>query len=232
MRSDYELFEAENKVFKLLESSDRWHLPEYVSTLVQMLQVESYAMRLQLVDMLGEIKGKEAAVALAERAIFDTSPDVRSAAIEALRKCSSGNFRDRLLEGFRYPWPATAVYTAQALVALDDQESVKSLVALLDKPDPSAPFVDGKGKWSKRELVRVNHLRNCVLCHAPSRRGTDLVRGLVPTPGKPIPVAYYHSNRSESAPSRASLCSIICRKAESPEARSGLPHVSALRIAL
>jgi hypothetical protein len=79
------------------------------------------------------------------------------------------------------------------LVALDDQESVPSLVALLDKPNPNTPFVNPEGKWSKRELVRVNHMRNCVLCHAPSRSSMDLVRGLVPTPGKPIPVAYYQS---------------------------------------
>jgi hypothetical protein len=37
------------------------------------------------------------------------------------------------------------------------------------------------------EVVRINHLRNCVLCHSPSFSPSDLVRGAVPTPGKPLP---------------------------------------------
>ncbi len=42
-----------------------------------------------------------------------------------------------------------------------------ALEKLLDEPAPDAPFKQG-GKWLKRELVRVNHLRNCLLCHASS----------------------------------------------------------------
>ena len=46
-----------------------------------------------------------------------------------------------------------------------------------------------------REVVRVNHLRNCLLCHAPATTATDPVRGLVPSPGQPLPppfsVPYY-----------------------------------------
>ncbi len=49
----------------------------------------------------------------------------------------------------------------------------------------------------KRELVRFNHLRNCLLCHAPSHSQTDLVRGLIPTPGVPIPVEYYHRSHGD-----------------------------------
>src|SRR5262249_26360739 len=33
----------------------------------------------------------------------------------------------------------------------------------------------------------VNHLKNCCLCHAQSLVQTDLVRGLVPTPGQALP---------------------------------------------
>jgi hypothetical protein len=48
-----------------------------------------------------------------------------------------------------------------------------------------------------RELVRVNHLRNCMLCHAPSIDPDDPVPGRVPTPGQPVPPpfsgAYYES---------------------------------------
>jgi HEAT repeat protein len=38
-----------------------------------------------------------------------------------------------------------------------------------------------------QELVRINHLGNCALCHEPSRDSRDLVRGAVPTPGQRLP---------------------------------------------
>jgi hypothetical protein len=49
-------------------------------------------------------------VALAERAIFDTLSEVRDPAIKALESRASADYRVRLLEGFRYPWPAVSVY--------------------------------------------------------------------------------------------------------------------------
>lgn len=39
----------------------------------------------------------------------------------------------------------------------------------------------------RQEVVRVNHLRNCVLCHIPSFQQTDLVRAAVPDPSQPVP---------------------------------------------
>ena len=42
-----------------------------------------------------------------------------------------------------------------------------------------------------RELVRINHLSNCMLCHAPSLSKDDLVRGRVPMPGEDPPPLYY-----------------------------------------
>jgi hypothetical protein len=39
-------------------------------------------------------------------------------------------------------------------------------------------------------MVRVNHLRNCFLCHAPSLDTRDPVQGSVPTPGQPLPAGY------------------------------------------
>lgn len=49
------------------------------------------------------------------------------------------------------------------------------------------------------EMVRVNHLRNCLLCHSPSKDRKDTLRGLIPTPGKPIPVEYYASSKGDFA---------------------------------
>ena len=36
--------------------------------------------------------------------------------------------------------------------------------------------------YRQKVAVRVNHPRNCILCHAPSIQQTDLVRGAVPDP--------------------------------------------------
>jgi hypothetical protein len=106
----YAEFEAEDKLIALLEVSDKWHRPKYVSTLVQMLQVDSLVVRQQLVSVLADIEGNAATVALAERAIFDTLSEVRDPAIKALESRASADYRVRLLEGFRYPWPAVSVY--------------------------------------------------------------------------------------------------------------------------
>jgi hypothetical protein len=52
-----------------------------------------------------------------------------------------------------------------------------------------------------RELVRINHARNCQLCHAPSSSATDAARATVPSPNQPLPssfsVEYYQSKSSE-----------------------------------
>jgi hypothetical protein len=39
-------------------------------------------------------------------------------------------------------------------------------------------------------LVHINHLRNCLLCHAPSFSQDDPIAGLVPIPGEPLPDFY------------------------------------------
>lgn len=45
-----------------------------------------------------------------------------------------------------------------------------------------------------REMVKINHMSNCVLCHAPSHSAEDLVRGRVPIPGEEPPPGYYQAN--------------------------------------
>src|SRR5262249_1751236 len=64
---------------------------------------------------------------------------------------------------------------------------------LLREPAPATPVVrPGTGKPPQvPTLVRINHLRNCRMCHAPSTKATDALRGPVPTPGLPLPAAYY-----------------------------------------
>lgn len=166
-----------------------------VPTLTQMLQVEDEEKRLLLVRELTRVPGERAAVQLAVRAIADLSPAVRRAAVAGLAKRPWRLYGPVLLRGLRYPWPRVADHAAVALKALNRPEAVAPLVGLLDLPSPSAPVLDpGTKKYAVRELVRLNHLRNCLLCHTPSADKEDgLVRGLVPTPGERLPALYYKS---------------------------------------
>ncbi len=180
-----------------------WLQPEAVPTLTQLLQAEDKPLRLLLVELLGRIHGRAATEGLVRRALFDLSDEVREAAVTALRQRPAEESRPLLLDGFRYPWPPAADHAAEAVVALRDTDAVPDLIRLLDRPDPALPTApagpDGKvGTPVVHELVRVNHLRNCLLCHAPSFAVNDAVRGLVPTPGQPVPPSfqpqYYEAN--------------------------------------
>jgi hypothetical protein len=181
---------------KLLSGADDargdWKQAEAIPTLVQVLQAEDKPIRLLLVDLLSGLKGRAASAALAQRALFDLSDNVREAAVRALIDRPRDEYRDVLLKGLRYPWAPVADHAAEALVTLKDGESLDRLVDLLDRPDPEAPYVKGtKARQTVvREMVRVNHLKNCVLCHAPSVNQQEMVRGLVPDPKKSVPPTF------------------------------------------
>jgi hypothetical protein len=170
-----------------------------VPTLTQMLQVEDEATRLLLVRELTRSRSDNATTELAVRAIVDLSPAVRRAGLAGLKQRPSSQYLPVLLRGLRYPWSPVADQAAVTLRTLKPQEAVASLVDLLDLPSPSAPVYDAKTKqYTVREMVRLNHLRNCLLCHAPSANKNDgLVRGLVPTPGQPLPAQYYESEAGD-----------------------------------
>src|SRR5207302_7066026 len=90
---------------------------------------------------------------------------------------------------------------------------VPHLIEVLAEPDPSEPFQkeeDGKTVWAVRELVKINHHRNCLLCHAPADpgplRGTPV--GLVPSPVEPMPPSRstaYYAERNGSTLARADI---------------------------
>jgi hypothetical protein len=166
-----------------------WRQPAAIPTLTQMLQPESAPVRLLLVELLGAIPGEEASVALTRRAVFDLSREVRAAAVTQLKMRPRTQFRQELLAAFRHPWPQASFHAAEALCALEDTESVPQLKALLEEPDPLAPFLvkDGpKETLMVREMVRVNHLSNCVMCHSPSFQESDPIRSKVPIAGQPL----------------------------------------------
>jgi sugar lactone lactonase YvrE len=183
---------------------NKWLKPEAIPALQQLLMAENEAIREVLVDQLAEIEGKQASKALAKRALFDLNPQVRKRALQALAKRPADDFRNDLVRGLTYPWDPVADHAAEALVTLEMRDTVPQLVALLDKPDPARPFtIPGPKSGSRqpvvKELVRINHLRNCILCHAISTSNDDKVRGFVPPIDQALPPpftrAYYAPKR-------------------------------------
>jgi hypothetical protein len=172
-------------------TQDEWTTPQALPALTQLMQAENAPVRALLVEMLAKIKGREASVALVKRALFDLSPEVREQAVRELAERPFDEFATVLFAGFRYPWPAAADHAAEAVVALRRTELVPDLVKLLNEPDPAMP-VKVEKKYLVQEVVRINHLCNCMLCHAPSLAQEDLVRGRVPQPGEEPPPLYYH----------------------------------------
>jgi HEAT repeat protein len=158
-----------------------WLRAEALPAMLQILMAEDVPLRLLLVDMIAEVDARPATIALAQRAVYDLSAEVRQAAIKALRDRPRADSRPVLVEALRYPWAPVADHAAQALVDLADGDAVPLLVNLLGKPDPVAPYPTAKDGTAVRHLVRVNHLANCLLCHAPAQSGKDPVVGFDPS---------------------------------------------------
>ena len=72
---------------------------------------------------------------------------------------------------------------------------IPALKKLLLEPDPVAPF-QKEGTWYVRELVRVNHLKNCLLCHPPAGESRVSLSGPVPLRDREIPIVYYASRET------------------------------------
>jgi hypothetical protein len=87
-------------------------------TLLQMLQIEDQPLRLLLVRELAKVKNKDTTMVLAQRAIFDLSPEVREAAVAALQKRNPQHYLPVILQGLRYPWVPVADNAAVALCLL------------------------------------------------------------------------------------------------------------------
>jgi HEAT repeat protein len=178
----------------------QWCNPDALPALLQLLQAENAPARQLMVDLLAETDDPRATAALAVRAMVDLAPEVRAAAVRALALRPAEDFRDLLVAGLRHPWAPVAAHAAEALAAVRDRGAVAALVGLLDRSPPGLPTeFNGTGQVPVvRELVRVNHLRNCMLCHPPSVKDTDMVRGAIPSPSVPLPSplspAYYDNS--------------------------------------
>ncbi|MBM4067563.1 MAG: HEAT repeat domain-containing protein [Planctomycetes bacterium] len=175
-------------------------MPLRIATWMQMLASEPSAMQKRLVRFVAASDRDEATRSLARLAVFSFESEVRDSAVKELADRSGEESDDILLQGLRYPWPDVARFAADAIVKLQRKDLVPRLVGFLDEPDPRAPVarqVDGKEVFQVRELVRINHHQNCLLCHAPGNtpdikmdafaRTAEVVTGAVPIIGQPLP---------------------------------------------
>jgi hypothetical protein len=144
--------------------------------------------------MLNQIEGREASQALARRAIFDVEDSVRVAAREALKNRERGDYGDVLARGSNFPLAST-VELAELATREACAGSTTSKRALLGDNCVSRPYVQAKGDWVVDELVKVNHLRNCMLCHPASTNTSDPLRGPIPQPGQELPRVYYSQTK-------------------------------------
>jgi HEAT repeat protein len=163
-----------------------WLRAEAVPTLMQMLMPEEAPVRRMLVELLTEIRHRTASEALARRAVFDLDAEVREAAVNALRERPADDYRPILLQAFRYPWAPAAEHAAEALAVLKDRDAVPHLITLLKQPDPAAPRKLPNKYTVVQEVVRANHLNNCLMCHPPAVTGNDPVLGLDPVVSLPV----------------------------------------------
>jgi hypothetical protein len=164
-----------------------------IAALMQVLGPESVAMRKGLVKYLAATSHAEATRALAKLAIFSAEDEVRNPAIEALKVRREKDYTEVLLRGMRYPLPAVAKRAADAMVKLERADLVPELVSFLEEPDPRAPTIKEVGEKKVpvvRELVRINHHRNCLMCHSPGVQGEfpqAVTTAEVPRPDQPLP---------------------------------------------
>jgi hypothetical protein len=166
-----------------------------IAALTQVLGPERQGLRASLVQQLASSPLPEATRALARAAVFEASGDIRRDAIKALKNRKNEQdlliSNEVLMHGLRYPMAIVSKRTADAMIMLDRKDLLPQVAAFLDEPapgDPAPPAEDGNGACTVREVVRINHHRNCLLCHPPSATGsTQEVPGVIPIPGQSFP---------------------------------------------
>ena len=173
-----------------------------IAALMQMLAAEPAQLRLGLVKFLIATPHVEATRALARMAIFSPEEDIRQAAVTGLKVRREKDYTGILVEGLRYPWPAVATRAAEAITRLERKDLIPELIAVLESDDPRLPAardLDGKKVSVVREMVKINHHRNCMMCHAPSSGGSEMTAE-VAVQGQPLPSLQQGYNQSLSSP--------------------------------
>jgi hypothetical protein len=166
-------------------------LPEDRFTTAALTQMLATDDRLQpgLLDYLARCEHEEATQALARLAVFSPEPARRQFARAVLQQRDTRPATAILQKGLRYPWPAVARNAALAVVELRRTDLVPDLERMLNEPDPRLPThqtINGNEVPVVRELVRINHLRNCLLCHLPGNAPGGLWQGKVDPDNAPV----------------------------------------------
>jgi hypothetical protein len=182
-----------------------------VAAWVQMLATAP-AKRKELLEKLAVIPDPDATRALAKLAVFAPEEELRDDAVAALKHRNSQDYTPTLIQGLRYPYSEFAEHATQAMVRLQRQDLVGTLVDFLDEPDPRAPAkqeINGQMMPAVRELVRLNHHHNCITCHSPAtsdpdfnKNGptTDFVTAQATIPGSPSPAPSGYSGGAPRFP--------------------------------
>lgn len=200
----------QDRANRLQRLEDDGMVPARIPVLMQVLAART-EMHPGLVGYLSTLAHVEATQALARLAIFSDDKDVRATAIEALKTRRGDDSTSILLDGLRYPWPRVAERAAEAIARLRRRDLMPRLLDVLGQADPRAPVmwqVNGKEVPVVRELVRVNHHRSCLLCHAPGNTGKvppDLVRAEVPVPGEPLIDRWEKCKEKDGGPLRKDI---------------------------
>jgi len=173
-----------------------------IAALMQILAPAPAHLRTGLAENLAGVSDVAATRALAKLAVFAMEEEVRNAAIEALKVRRERDYTDIILDGLHYPWPTIARHAAEVIAKVQRTDMIPQLIGVLEKPDPrlaAVTKVGDKSNFVLRELVRLNHHRNCLLCHAPARRDNTppgVLTAAVAIPGKPLPAnSIYYGDR-------------------------------------
>lgn len=189
------------------------HARAQMAALMQILAIDHKLLGVGLARRLDEFPFLDATRCLTRLALFSFDADVRYAAVTALRSRPFGDYREDLLAGFQYPWPEVANFAAEAVAELEHKELIPDLEKLLEAPDPRAPqtkVVFGREIGVAREVVRLNHHHNCLLCHAIAKGAepTEVFpTGPIPSPSQPLPSSqvYYESRGDPDLRVRADI---------------------------
>ncbi len=161
-----------------------------LAAMTQICGPTSDSMKLAMARYLASVSSVDSTHALVKTILFTPEEEARNVAISALRARRDADYVDLLLQGFRYPWPDVAKRAADAVVKLDRKNLIPQMIDVLDETDPRAPVtksVNGKTVTMVREIVRINHHRNCLLCHAPGQEvqnNPDILTAETPVPGQ------------------------------------------------
>jgi hypothetical protein len=172
------------------------------SLVLQMLQCADEPFRAALIDLARNAWNiSDATPILVHRSLFELNPKLRREAQATLATQPAHLGREKLLAAFEHPWGPVADHASESLIAMNDKGAVSALIRLLDAPNPAAPVKSSNENWEVREVVKINHARNCQLCHAPSFNRSDPARVRVPARDKALPSSfsseYYITDQAE-----------------------------------